>query len=428
MSVMPQLILFLGVQLSGKSALAQKIAEIKKMPLVSIDKIRLELYGQLSGPKDWVNEDSVVLHNNQTRTAYDRLFEVMRSYLNSGRSLVVEMPHLGDRENQLKEIVAKAGAEIKIIWCYISQDSDEEIQKRINSRPENAAPVRLEDYRMFKSKIKKPKVDSLVVDTSLPLDKCLCDIINHIETKIMPSITVIVPAYKKAKILESFVSIVVGALEKLNFNDYEIFIITNPNENGVDDETPAVARALASNSNRIKTIHNRNYVNVGFKYRQGVKLATKEYVTCIFCDSEVSERTVMAVLSHIGEADVILSYTANMESRTLFRRILSRTFTRLCNFIYHLQVTYYNGTSIYPRALLQSLDLKNDSFAYNVEAFVSAQKFNSKLTYKEVPVILNQGKTSGAAFKINNVIGIGKTLLRLFWRVWFQRRHLIKRA
>ena len=244
----------------------------------------------------------------------------------------------------------------------------------------------------------------------------------------MPSITVIVPAYKKAKILESFTSIVVDVLNKLRLEEYEIFIITNPDENGIDDETPAVARVLESSNSRIKSIHNPNYVNVGFKYRQGINLATKEYITCIFCDNEVSEKTVTAVLSHVGEADVVLSYTANMESRTLFRRILSRTFTNLCNFLYGLHVTYYNGTSIYPRKLLQSLDLRNDSFAYNVEAFVSAFKSHPKMTYKEVPVILNQGKTSGAAFKLSNVIGIGKTLLRLFWRVWFRRSQLIKRV
>lgn len=425
---MPRLILFLGVQLSGKSTLAQKIAEIKEIPFVSIDKVRLELYGQLSGPKDWINEGSVMLHDNQTRKAYDRLFEIIRSYLRSGLSLVVEMPHLGDRESLLNEIVAETGADLKIIWCHISQDSDDEIQKRINSRPEDAAPVRLEDYRMFKSKIKRPETESLMVDTSQSFERNVCDIINYMEKRMMPSITVIVPAYKKAKILESFVSIVVSALGKLGFKDYEIFIITNPDENGIDDETPAIAKVLELKNSNIKAVHNQNYVNVGFKYRQGVELATKEYVTCFFCDSEVSERTVMAVLSHIGEAEVILSYTANMESRTLFRRILSRIFTGLCNLLYGLGVTYYNGTSIYTRVLLQSLDLKNDSFAYNVEAFVSAIKSHPELTCKEVPVILNQGKTSGAAFKLNNVIGIGKTLLRLFWRVWFRPGHLVKRT
>lgn len=269
----------------------------------------------------------------------------------------------------------------------------------------------------------------LVVSWYSPIDNQGKRVSNeYVETRMMPSITVIVPAYKKAKILESFTLVVTGALDKLGFDDYEIFIITNPDENGIDDETHAVAKALELKNTRIKTVRNSNYVNVGFKYRQGVDMATKKYVTCIFCDSEISEGTVVAVLSHVGEADVILSYTANMKSRHWFRVILSKTFTALCNCLYGLHVTYYNGASIYPRVLLQSLDLKNDSFAYNVEVFVSAIKSRSELTYKEVPIILNQGKTSGAAFKLDNVIGIGKTLLRLFWRVWFRPSHLVKKV
>ena len=232
--------------------------------------------------------------------------------------------------------------------------------------------------------------------------------------KNMPSLTIIVPAYRKAEILESFTEIVIGTLKRLGFNDLEILIITNTDKTGVCDATPAVAKALENKYFNIKAIHNTEYVNLGFKYRQGIDLATKKYVTCILCDDEINEGVVTTIFSHIGEADVILSYTANMEWRTLFRRMLSRIFTRLCNFLFGLRVIYYNGTSIYKRELLRSLDLRNNGLAYNVEAFVSAIKSHPQLTYKEVPVILNQGKTSGAAFKLNNVIGIGKTLLILF--------------
>lgn len=177
---MPKLILILGVQLSGKSTLAKKIAEIEKISIASIDDVRLSLYGRLSGPKDWVNENASKLYNSQTRNAYDHLFEIIRCFLNRELSLVVEMPHLGDRECLLKEIVEETGADLKIIWCHISQDSDEEIQKRINSRPRDAAPVRLEDYRMFKNKIKKPESENLSVDTSQPFKQCLDDIKHYL--------------------------------------------------------------------------------------------------------------------------------------------------------------------------------------------------------------------------------------------------------
>ncbi len=177
---MPRLILFLGVQLSGKSTLTKKIAEVEKIPSVSIDEVRVAIYGQLSGPKDWVDENSLELCNSQTVKAYDYLFEIIRFFLNLGLSLVVEMPHLGSRESLLREVVIETGADLKIIWCHISQDSDEEIQKRISSRLEGAAPVRLEDYRMFKNKIKKPESECLSVDTSQSFEQCLSDIKHYL--------------------------------------------------------------------------------------------------------------------------------------------------------------------------------------------------------------------------------------------------------
>ncbi|MBI2670067.1 MAG: glycosyltransferase [Candidatus Yanofskybacteria bacterium] len=249
---------------------------------------------------------------------------------------------------------------------------------------------------------------------------------QNTHVKNMPSLTVIVPAYKKAGILEPFTEIVIGVLNKLGFEDLEILIITNTDKTGVCDATPAVAKALAVRYSNIKDIHNARYVNLGFKYRQGVDLATKEYITCILCDDEINEGVVTSIFSHIGEADVILSYTANMEWRTLFRRILSRIFTRLCNFLFGLKVIYYNGTSIYKRELLRSLDLRNNGLAYNVEAFVSAVKSHPDLTYKEIPVILSRGKPSGFVLKPHNFIEVGKTLLRLFWLVRFQPKRLVK--
>ncbi|MEK7603582.1 MAG: AAA family ATPase [Patescibacteria group bacterium] len=177
---MPKMILFLGVQLSGKSTLAKKIAEIEKIKFVSIDGVRTYLFGRLSGPKDWTDDYSEVFFNSQTRTAYDYLFKIIKLYLDLGLSLVVEMPHLGDRESLLREIIMKTSADFKVIWCYISQDSDEEIKKRINLRSGDAAPVRIEDYRMFKNKIKKPEAESLEVDTSLSFEQCLHDISRYL--------------------------------------------------------------------------------------------------------------------------------------------------------------------------------------------------------------------------------------------------------
>src|SRR3989344_142764 len=113
---MPRLILFLGVQLSGKSKLAKEIAEIKNLPLISIDGRRRYLYGYLSGPKDWLTPELRQVHDNQTRQAYEDLFSIIKVTLGWGASLMVEMPHLGDRGDLLLNLIKEKGADLKIIW------------------------------------------------------------------------------------------------------------------------------------------------------------------------------------------------------------------------------------------------------------------------------------------------------------------------
>lgn len=170
---MPKLIMFLGVQLSGKSTLAKEIAKINNLPLLSIDGMRADLYGHLSGPKDWLTPELRQVHDSQTKQAYEELFGAIRVTLGWGLSLIVEMPYIGDREDSLLSFIKEKSVDLKIIWCHISRDSDEEIQKRIDSRPKDAAPIRLEDYRMFKGRIKRPKLDYFFIDTSQPFEQCL---------------------------------------------------------------------------------------------------------------------------------------------------------------------------------------------------------------------------------------------------------------
>lgn len=179
---MAYFILFLGVQLSGKTTLARQIAGIKGYSFLSIDDVRRSLYGHLTAPKDWKDDDSHVKHNEFTQLAYDELYKLIEVNLRAGFSLVVEMPHLGTREQKLQEMVNKTGAVIKVIWCYISHDGDEEIIKRIRSRPVDAAEIRLGDYKMFKSRIRKPEIIQFVeIDTFPDINQCLTKILNYLE-------------------------------------------------------------------------------------------------------------------------------------------------------------------------------------------------------------------------------------------------------
>lgn len=164
---MAKLIIFCGLQLSGKTILAQRISKITQIPFLRIDEVRQKLYGYLSSPRDWKTEKIRRAENEKTKFAYDCLFLIIDKCLGTGVSLVVEMPHLGNREKQLLEIIQRHRTNLKILWCEISTNEKEEVRKRCRDRKsgKTSAALRERDYWMFKKTIAKPTLSHLTIDT-----------------------------------------------------------------------------------------------------------------------------------------------------------------------------------------------------------------------------------------------------------------------
>lgn len=180
---MAKLVIFCGPQLSGKTTLAKQLSKKLKIPFLSIDDIRLKLYGRLTGPRDWKTPEIKKRENKKTKLAYDCLFLIIEKCLEAGASLVIEMPYIGQREERLIEILDHNKTQLKIIWCQILGNKTEEIAKRSRQRKQdpNSAPISITDYQMFKEKIIEPSLPCLIVDTSRSIKFCLQQIQNYIK-------------------------------------------------------------------------------------------------------------------------------------------------------------------------------------------------------------------------------------------------------
>lgn len=241
------------------------------------------------------------------------------------------------------------------------------------------------------------------------------------------SLTIIVPAYKEVKNIEVAYRSVSNALRQNGIADYELLIITNnfrtPDQVGrLDDGTPAIAELIVTQNPKVKHFHNHAYVNLGYKYRQGVKAATKDYVMMIPGDNETQADSLVSILSHLGEAEIITSYTVNQEVRAFKRRFVSQGFTTLCNILFGLRMKYYNGICIHPRKLLQKVPMRSNNFAYMAEILIYLVK--SGVNYKEVPMVVKPITNISTAFKLRSVFECLGTLARLFWRIHFKRERI----
>lgn len=230
----------------------------------------------------------------------------------------------------------------------------------------------------------------------------------------MIKISIIIPAFNEEKNLAEAVNDLWLLLDKNNMmNDCEILIFNDKST----DKTGEIADNLAKEISNIKAIHNEKNMGLGYNFRKGVRLARGEYVTWFPGDNENLPASFVDSLSYIGRADIIIPFTSNQEARPATRKIISYLYTLINNFLFNLNLRYYNGLCIYKKDILANLlPSISNGFAFSAEILVSLLK--SGASYIEVPTKIREktpSKTS--AFRFKNIISVIKTIVLLFWRV-----------
>ena len=231
------------------------------------------------------------------------------------------------------------------------------------------------------------------------------------------TLTVIVPALNEEDNLEGAVRTVIAAIGDL-FTDYELLIF----DDGSTDNTGQIAERLAAHNPRIRVTRNPRNLGLGCNYTKGIELARMEYVAWFPGDNEVPEEAVRAILSAVGSAEIVVPYISNPEVRTLSRRLISRSFVRLLNFLFGLRLGYFNGPCVYSRRLLQSVPIQSSGFA--CFGAILIRLILSGHSYIEIPIptgTRQHGRTK--AFRLKNVTSVLGTVAGLYWDVRVRDRH-----
>ena len=218
-----------------------------------------------------------------------------------------------------------------------------------------------------------------------------------------------VAAYNEEKHLEEAVIGLNNVLKNM-FKQYEILIFDDCSK----DKTPEIADNLSKINKRIKVIHNKVNKGLGYNYRKALELAKYDYFSFIPGDNGVKSTSVGEILSYVGTADIIIPYTANTEIRSLDRRVISSLFTISLNFLFGLNLKYYNGIVVHKTDILRKIKMNTNSFAYQAESLIKLLKKGH--LYKEIPMYINiEGKSS--IFKLNNVKGVITSIINIFFEV-----------
>lgn len=235
------------------------------------------------------------------------------------------------------------------------------------------------------------------------------------------SLTMIMPAYNEAGALRDAYETATRAINKAGIQDYEILIITNTSPNGSHDGTPDVASQITKEDAHVRHIHYDRYVGLGFKYKQGVINALKDYVMMVPGDSDTVEESLVSILKHLGEKDMVITYTMNPEARPLYVRSVSRGFVLFCNLLFGLKMKYYNGICIYRKKLIEAVPAFSESPAYNAEILIYLLK--SGVQYVETAQEIKKSY-AGKTFRFKSVIECVKTMTALFWKIHFKKARI----
>jgi len=225
------------------------------------------------------------------------------------------------------------------------------------------------------------------------------------------SISVIVPALNEEKDIANTIETILNALRR-NFSEYEIIIF----DDGSTDKTGEITDKLADTYDCIRVFHHKKPICVGGIYKKGASLARMNYLMRINGKNDITGENLDKIFALAGVKDLVIPYMTNSRERSLFRRSVSRVFTVLVNFIFGLDLKYYNHYVLCKRSAVNSIDLKTDSYAFQAEILVKLIK--SGCTYVEVPVEDKFDKCAKTkAFNFTNISGVAVSLLKLAYEM-----------
>lgn len=230
-----------------------------------------------------------------------------------------------------------------------------------------------------------------------------------------PLFCFIVPCFNEQDNVEPTVNSIRAAVGEQN--NYQIVLVNDCSR----DRTLERMQALTSTDGSITIIDNPVNLGLGGSYKRGVAVAEAKYVMMVPGDDGFPAESIAEILSHAGEADIIIPVVANQAVRTRFRALASKGFTVLLNWIFWLDVGYYNGAVLHRSDLLRTIEISTNSFAYQGEALVKLIARGATYTHCHVE-IRERAAGKSSALKPKNQIAVWKTILHLLSAVGMFRK------
>jgi glycosyltransferase involved in cell wall biosynthesis len=206
-----------------------------------------------------------------------------------------------------------------------------------------------------------------------------------------PSVTVLVPAYNEALVIEHTLERLTGYLHSLEPEErWEVLVV----DDGSDDGTGEIAERFAATHPGVRVIHHPVNFGLGQALRFGFSASRGDAIVVMDCDLSYSPEHISALLSALRRehARVALASPYMKGGATsgipFLRRLLSRGANRLLAFTSKGHWSTVTGmVRAYDRVFVQSLNLKATGPEINTELLYKAELLRARIV--EVPAHLD---------------------------------------
>ena len=219
-------------------------------------------------------------------------------------------------------------------------------------------------------------------------------------------ITFMVTCFNESKTIAATLDSLIAALEEFSLR-WEILVI---NDNSADDSVEVVQHYQTANPDLpIRLFSNQTNQGFGYNYVHGAFLGRGEFYRVLCGDNCEPKETLVEIIKHMFKSDIVIPFYLR-DDRSLARRLVSRSYTRLINLISGHDIRYYNGLILTRRENV--LRWHGNYQGFGIQADLLTRLLDEGHSYVEVPVTDNHDPNT-KAFTLTNFLSVTHTLLDL---------------
>ncbi len=195
----------------------------------------------------------------------------------------------------------------------------------------------------------------------------------------VPSLSVVLPAYNEELNVPKTVKAVVGAVSGLVSN-YEVIVV----DDGSKDRTAEVTRELAKQYPAVRLVQHQVNRGYGGALASGFTAAKKELIFFTDADNQFDVTEIGKLLPFIGEYDMVIGYRAPRVD-PFMRKLNAFAWGRLINLLFGYTARDVDcAFKLFKREVWDSIKVSSGGATFSTELLVRARRRGYKI--KEVPV------------------------------------------